>query len=104
MNKSFQFKLQSLNFPPKFFKVADLVPNKPYKIVSISELPTIYGVRVIADIQSDEGIKRIILPQRFQNLLEDLEEINSVIDQGKNCFLTYKGKLGNSGDVTLTFD
>lgn len=104
MHSSFQKKLQNLNFPPTFLKVSELEKDKPYKVEKISALETIYGHRITADIQVDqEGVKRVILPQRFQEILSDIEDINSHISEGGEASIIYKGKLGNSGDVQLKF-
>lgn len=105
MNSSFQKKLQSLNFPPTFLKVSDLEKNVAYKVEKISALETIYGHRITVDIHVDqEGIKRVILPQRFQGILEDIEELNVVIQEGGDVNIVYKGKLGNSGDLQLNIN
>jgi len=106
MSNSFQTKLKSLNFPPTFLSVTSLKEKFEYKVLKLSPLSTVYGSRVTVDIEVEDGsLKRVILPQRFQDLLDEIEDINQIISEnpGKN-FLIYKGKLGNTGDVNLIID
>jgi len=105
MSRSFQDKLKSLNFPPTFLNITLLKENFQYKVLKLAPLSTVYGTRVTADIEDQDGSqKRVILPQRFQDLLGEVEEINQIIGESDRCFLVYKGKLGNTGDVNLLID
>lgn len=82
-------------------RLSELTEGRVYQVNKFSEISTVFGARVCVDVKVEQGIKRIFLPQRFQDIIPEIDSINADLGAGNVCELVYKGKLGNSGDVEI---
>lgn len=98
-------KLHNLNNPPSFIRADELEVGLSYIVTKVNQLNTTYGVRIAADLAFPGNfVRRLILPQRYHTLLDDIPHINEKISQGKSATIVYKGKLANSSDIKFELE
>lgn len=89
----FKSLLNTCGFATEFKKLGDLEIDKPYKASNFTFIKTKYGDKL--SVLLDEKF-RIILPDRFMNVIrtyEELEELNF-----KTYNMVYNGKKSLNGD------
>lgn len=85
--------------------MSQLVPGRPYKLVTITRATTRFGDRlrgVIVDDQSSVGRTLIFFPERFNRISEkDLRKLKKDASSSEGLFIVFKGRFEGADIVEL---
>lgn len=92
--------LETLNsecFVQQFVTLKSLEVGKKYKINSFSKCKTVWGEKVIVQIDDT----KTVLPARFNDKLspQAIEELNKDISTGIKIFLVSRGAIGQTTNI-----
>lgn len=86
--------------PKQWVKLSELSTDRKYKILHFEKISTKFGDSIMVFL--DDYQNPVILPQRFNKVISNLDEINDKI-KAENLYMVTKPAVGEKNYIPVEF-